>query len=324
MIKKELRIRYRYQAWKLGWGLPTGLLLAITILCAASNNPTLRKLEQLAETTSHVEKPAKAAQIIHHAALDGRERFAIRVTRLFLRGAPALAPSLVGAIADQCPEVAVAVTSEAVQLFPEHAFSIVRAAVSSVPEQAAEIALRTSVEMVDKAKEIFAAAIVSRPETAAALLSILEDPALLRRTETQSNLVSKKRKRQVHSGKGQQRPKQSSKKQKNSKSKGGGSGGSKGGSSGGSKGGGSDGSKGGSSGGSPSFPGPELNPEDLPYSDSIEINQNSRGVWIIEIAVQKGRLGNQIVKELRRALRELIADPRLLKKYRIVVERYTN
>jgi len=245
MIKKELRIRYRYQGWKLGWGLPTGLLLAITILCAASNNPTLRKLEQLAEATSHVEKPAKAAEIIRHATLASRERLAIRVTRLFLKGAPALAPSLVGAIADQCPEVAVAVTSEAVQLFPEHAFSIVRAAVSSVPEQAAEIALRTSVEMVDKAKEIFATAIVSRPETAAALLSILEEPALLRRTETQSNLVSKKRKKQVHSGKGQQGSKQSSKKQKDSKSK---VGGSKGGGSGGSKGGGSGGSKGGSSG----------------------------------------------------------------------------
>ena len=105
---------------------------------------SVSSLRKIAEATSVVERPAKAAEIIVLAPEEDRERIAVRVVRLFLSRYHSLAPSLVAEIAKQLPELAATVAAEAISLFPESAYSITKAAVSAAPERALEIALRAA------------------------------------------------------------------------------------------------------------------------------------------------------------------------------------
>lgn len=65
-------------------------------------------------------------------------------------------------------------------------------------------------------------------------------------------------------------------------------------------------------------------PKQKPARPSIDLNRNSDGVWIIHIDVPKGLQGNQIAKQLRRILRNLLSHPRLRSKFKIVIHRYTD
>jgi hypothetical protein len=49
-------------------------------------------------------------------------------------------------------------------------------------------------------------------------------------------------------------------------------------------------------------------PKPKPARPSIDLNRNSDGVWIIHINVPQGRHGNQIAKQLRRILRNLLSQ----------------
>ena len=90
--------------------------------------PTAKAVRAVAKTTSVVELPAKASEIVKSVPEAERERIAVRTLRIFLEGRQALAPTLVGEIIQAAPETAMAVVTEAVRLFPESAHSIARAA----------------------------------------------------------------------------------------------------------------------------------------------------------------------------------------------------
>ncbi len=108
------------------------------------NIPTAKAMRAVAETTSIIELPAKAAEIVSAAPEEVREKMAVRTVRIFLQSNHSLAPSLVAAIAKVAPEVAPAAVAEAVALFPENAYAITKAAVAAAPKQAIQIALRAS------------------------------------------------------------------------------------------------------------------------------------------------------------------------------------
>lgn len=107
--------------------------------------PTAKAVREVAKTTSAVELPAKASEIVKSVPEAERERIAVRTLRIFLEGRQALAPTLVGEIIQAAPETAMAVVTEAVRLFPESAHTIARAAAAVAdPEQIALIALRAA------------------------------------------------------------------------------------------------------------------------------------------------------------------------------------
>jgi len=108
------------------------------------NIPSVKSIRAIADASTLVELPAKAAEIVTGAPEDIREKVAVRTVRIFLQGNHSLAPSLVGAIAKAAPEVAPAVVAEAVSLFPENAYAITKAATSVAPKQAIQIALRAA------------------------------------------------------------------------------------------------------------------------------------------------------------------------------------
>ncbi len=117
--------------------------------------PTAKAVREVAKTTSVVELPAKASEIVKSVPEAERERIAIRTLRIFLEGRQALAPTLVGEIIQAAPETAMAVVTEAVRLFPESAHSIARAAAAvAAPEQIALIALRAASAAPHKATAI--------------------------------------------------------------------------------------------------------------------------------------------------------------------------
>ena len=117
--------------------------------------PTAKAVREVAKTTSVVELPAKASEIVKSVPEAERERIAVRTLRIFLEGRQALAPTLVGEIIQAAPETAMAVVTEAVRLFPESAHSIARAAAAvAAPEQIALIALRAASAAPHKATAI--------------------------------------------------------------------------------------------------------------------------------------------------------------------------
>lgn len=117
--------------------------------------PTAKEVREVAKTTSVVELPAKASEIVKSVPEAEREKIAIRTLRIFLEGRQALAPTLVGEIIQAAPETAMAVVTEAVRLFPESAHSIARAAAAvAAPEQIALIALRAASAAPHKAAAI--------------------------------------------------------------------------------------------------------------------------------------------------------------------------
>lgn len=117
--------------------------------------PTAKAVREVAKTTSAVELPAKASEIVKSAPETERERIAVRTLRIFLEGRQALAPTLVGEIIQAAPETAMAVVTEAVRLFPESAHNIARAAAAVAdPEQVALIALRAAAAAPHKATAV--------------------------------------------------------------------------------------------------------------------------------------------------------------------------
>lgn len=117
--------------------------------------PTAKAVREVAKTTSAVELPAKASEIVKSVPEAERERIAIRTLRIFLEGRQALAPTLVGEIIQAAPETAMAVVTEAVRLFPESAHTIARAAAAVAdPEQIALIALRAASAAPHKATAV--------------------------------------------------------------------------------------------------------------------------------------------------------------------------
>ena len=202
------------QTQRLGISL---LLCLVAIAPLASSQPTHRELNRISDETPIVEKPARAAELIKEVDSSLRQRFAIRVVRIFLKEAHSLAPSLVGAIAASSPDIIVEVASEAVQLFPESAYSIVKAAVAGAPEKAVAIAINTSVQNVNRAEQILAGTIAAEPSSAPQLMSILEEPQFLERTETESSLIF--RGRQKFTKKPKHRPSPKPKKKTSNKGK---------------------------------------------------------------------------------------------------------
>lgn len=117
--------------------------------------PTAKAVRAVAKTTSVVELPAKASEIVKSVPEAERERIAVRTLRIFLEGRQALAPTLVGEIIQAAPETAMAVVTEAVRLFPESAHSIARAAAAVADsEQVALIALRAAAAAPHKATAV--------------------------------------------------------------------------------------------------------------------------------------------------------------------------
>ena len=120
-----------------------------------NSSPTAKAVRAMAKTTSVVELPAKASEIVKSVPEAERERIAVRTLRIFLEGRQALAPTLVGEIIQAAPETAMAVVTEAVRLFPESAHSIARAAAAVVDsEQVALIALRAAAAAPHKATAV--------------------------------------------------------------------------------------------------------------------------------------------------------------------------
>ena len=117
--------------------------------------PTAKEVREVAKTTSVVELPAKASEIVKSVPEAERERIAVRTLRIFLEGRQALAPALVGEIIQAAPETALAVVTEAVRLFPESAHTIARAASAVVdPDQVTLIALRAASAAPHKATAV--------------------------------------------------------------------------------------------------------------------------------------------------------------------------
>ena len=128
-------------------------LMAVAVASISANAITVEKqgsiasakaIRAIAEETSIIELPAKAAEIVAAAKEENRKKVAIRTVRIFLQNHHSLAPSLIGAIAKAAPEVAAAAASEAIALFPESAYSITKAAVAAAPDYAVLIALSTA------------------------------------------------------------------------------------------------------------------------------------------------------------------------------------
>ena len=145
---------------------------------------SVKAIRAMASETSVVELPAKAAEIVSAASEETREKVAIRTVRIFLQNHHSLAPSLVGAIAHAAPEVAAAVTAEAIRLFPESAYSITKAAVSAAPKHAVQIALRAGAADRARSAEITAAVQRAIPEHAEAYLNVLSALVKGERVET--------------------------------------------------------------------------------------------------------------------------------------------
>ena len=119
--------------------------LTASAITVDNNTPlSVKSMRAIVSETSVVELPAKAAEIVAAASEETREKVAIRTLRIFLQNHHSLAPSLVGAIANAAPEVAAAITAEAITLFPESAYSITQAAVAAAPKQAVLIALEAA------------------------------------------------------------------------------------------------------------------------------------------------------------------------------------
>lgn len=126
------------------------MAIAVASLTASANTVdknaplTVRTMRAIASESSVVELPAKAAEIVRAASEETRKKVAIRTVRIFLQNHHALAPSLIGAIANAAPDLAPIVTAEAIKLFPESAYSITKAAVAAAPKQAVLIALQAA------------------------------------------------------------------------------------------------------------------------------------------------------------------------------------
>lgn len=145
---------------------------------------SVKALRQVAAETTIVELPAKAAAIVANTPADLREKVAVRTVRIFLQGQHSLAPSLIAAIAEAAPEVAAAVTSEAVKLFPENAYTITKAAVAAAPKHAIQIAMRASVGTPARALAIGGGARNAVPAIAPQIGSFFDAIAAGERVET--------------------------------------------------------------------------------------------------------------------------------------------
>lgn len=173
---------YNGVVWK-GGGVVVGLILfGLTMQLSGATKSvwTVKALRVQAERVAVVELPAKAAEIISEHPENGRERFAVRVVRVFLRERHSLAPSLVGAICSAVPEVSVAVATEAVKLFPESAYSIVKAAIASSPEMAVSICLQASIESPEQSKQIVNGLRRAHPTGVTELTSLMTTLSLAR------------------------------------------------------------------------------------------------------------------------------------------------
>lgn len=151
--------------------------MAVAVASVSANAITVEKqgsiasvkaIRAIAEETSIVELPAKAAEIVTAAKEENRKKVAIRTVRVFLQGHHSLAPSLVGAIAKAAPEVAAAVASEAIALFPESAYSITKAAVAAAPDYAVQIAMSAAANNRASAGQIRAGVQRALPNSSAA------------------------------------------------------------------------------------------------------------------------------------------------------------
>ena len=259
---------------------------------ASATGVTISEIKKIAEATSLVERPAKATEILESIPAEERPTTAARVLRLFLARHHSLAPSLVASISKSFPELAVDVASEAIRLFPEHAYSITKAAVASAPERAVAIALMLSSENVSRAEPILAGTLSATPEAAPLLIHALENPQVAERVESQDSLGFSWVRRLVLNRSRGRNDKDDKDDHDDDDDRSNGSG--------------------------------RIDFGELPFQDSLDISRNRRGVWIIEITVPKGRVGNIFVRQLRRALFNLLRHPRLRSKYKIVVNRYTH
>lgn len=152
--------------------------------------PTAKAVRELAKTTSVVELPAKAGEIVKSVPEAERERIAVRTLRIFLEGRQALAPTLVGEIIQAAPEVAMAVVTEAVRLFPESAHNIARAAAAVAdPEQVALIALRAAAAAPHKATAVSTNVRRAVPEQEAQLEAFFGALQSSERVETSDSII---------------------------------------------------------------------------------------------------------------------------------------
>lgn len=161
---KELRISWVWAA----------LVIALTLSSEARGALSVRELGRVRDSLPLVELPAKAAELVASADAKEQERLAVRVVRVFLVGKHSLAPSLVGAICHEVPEVSPQLVSEAVRLFPELTHSIVKAAVVSAPEQASLICLQAALEDPQKKVEVINALRRGLPDGVPELQSVLQ------------------------------------------------------------------------------------------------------------------------------------------------------
>ena len=152
--------------------------------------PTAKAVRELAKTTSVVELPAKAGEIVKSVPEAERERIAVRTLRIFLEGRQALAPTLVGEIIQAAPEVAMAVVTEAVRLFPESAHNIARAAAAVAdPEQVALITLRAAAAAPHKATAVSTNVRRAVPEQEAQLEAFFGALQSSERVETSDSII---------------------------------------------------------------------------------------------------------------------------------------
>lgn len=152
--------------------------------------PTAKAVREVAKTTSAVELPAKASEIVKSVSESEREKIAIRTLRIFLEGRQALAPTLVGEIIQAAPETAMAVVTEAVRLFPESAHNIARAAAAvAAPEQTALIALRAAAAAPHKATAVSTNVRRAVPEQESQLTAFFGALQSSERVETSDSII---------------------------------------------------------------------------------------------------------------------------------------
>lgn len=150
------------------------LLLCSVLSSVAHAGKTVNELKQVSKNLPLVELPVKAAEIISQSSSEDRERLAVRVVRVFLVGHHSLAPSLVGAICHQVPELSTVVVAEAVRLFPEITHSIVKAAVVSAPDYATAICLQAALEEPGQKRAVVNALLRGNPAGVTEFQSVLQ------------------------------------------------------------------------------------------------------------------------------------------------------
>lgn len=168
----------------------TALTVDAVTLENENPTPTAKAVREVAKTTSAVELPAKASEIVKSVSESEREKIAIRTLRIFLEGRQALAPTLVGEIIQAAPETAMAVVTEAVRLFPESAHNIARAAAAvAAPEQTALIVLRAAAAAPHKATAVSTNVRRAVPEQESQLTAFFGALQSSERVETSDSII---------------------------------------------------------------------------------------------------------------------------------------